>query len=244
MRHKEGHEHPKHLEAHHEEHLMSGFGGRGRHGHGHGMGMGHGRGGGFFSRFGGGGFGGGMRAAKMFASGDLQLIILKLLSERARHGYEVIKALEEHSSGLYAPSPGMVYPALTYLEEMGFAESVTDGNKKQFKITEAGTEHLAKSHTIADEALDGLARFGEKMAKLRDQLANDEVEDEKWGGGPRDEAKKEWRQMKMEFRELKHELKAAIFEKLQAPLEEKKRVLDVLKRAIEEIRTGVKNENK
>ena len=52
----------------------------------------------------------------MLASGDLQLIVLALLQEKPRHGYEIIKALEEHSSGLYTPSPGVVYPALTYLQ--------------------------------------------------------------------------------------------------------------------------------
>jgi len=63
------------------------------------------------------GFGGrGMRAGKMLGSGDLQLVILVLLSEKPRHGYEIIKAIEEHCSGIYAPSPGVVYPALTYLE--------------------------------------------------------------------------------------------------------------------------------
>ena len=62
-----------------------------------------------------------MRGPKMLASKDLQLIILALLSEKPRHGYEIIKQVEEHSSGTYSPSPGMVYPGLTYLEEMGYA---------------------------------------------------------------------------------------------------------------------------
>jgi DNA-binding PadR family transcriptional regulator len=210
-----------------------GFRGFGRHGHGHGGGRG-----GFFGRFGGGGgfMGAGMRAARMFASGDLQLIILALLSEKPRHGYDIIKELEERSSGLYTPSPGVVYPALTYLEEAGFAVSEADGNKKLFKITEAGSEHFAKNKSVADEALENLALFGQKMAKVRDQMASDEAEDEKWAGGPRDQVKKEWRQMKMEFHEIKHDLKAAIFEKLHAPMEEKKRVLEVLKKAIAEIR--------
>ena len=70
-----------------------------------------------------GGFGGGMgmggrafRAGRRLASGDLQLVLLALLAERASHGYELIKALEERSGGFYSPSPGMVYPALTWLE--------------------------------------------------------------------------------------------------------------------------------
>jgi DNA-binding PadR family transcriptional regulator len=167
----------------------------------------------------------------------LQLLILSLLSEKPRHGYDIIKALEEHSSGLYTPSPGMVYPALTYLEEAGYAVSETEGNKKLFKITPEGTEYFAKNKSVADEALSNLALIGQKIAKVREQMANDEAEDEKWSGGsPREQVKKEWRQMKMELHDIKHELKAAIFEKLHAPMEEKKRVLDVLRKAIAEIR--------
>ena len=75
-----------------------------------------------------------MRAGRMLASGDLQLIILALLSMKPRHGYEIIKAIEEHSSGIYTPSPGVVYPALTYLEETGFALSETQGTKKLYRI--------------------------------------------------------------------------------------------------------------
>jgi DNA-binding PadR family transcriptional regulator len=210
------------------------FGGFGRHGHGHG-----GRGG-FFGRFGGGpgGFmgGGGLRAAKMFAAGDLQLLILALLTEKPRHGYDIIKALEELSSGVYTPSPGMVYPALTYLEEAGFAVSEAEGNKKLFKITAEGSEHFGKNKSVADEALSNLALFGQKMAKVRDQMASDEAEDSRWAGSPREQTKREWHQMKMELHDIKHELKAALFEKLHSTAEEKKRVLDVLRRAIAEIR--------
>src|SRR5580693_132911 len=99
---------------------------------------------GFMGRFGGFMSAPGVRAARMIASGDLQLIILALLSEKPRHGYEIIKAIEEHSSGIYTPSPGVVYPALTYLEETGFAVSETEGSKKLYRIAPAGTEHLAK----------------------------------------------------------------------------------------------------
>src|ERR1700690_2889425 len=113
--------------------------GLGRHGH-------HGHGGiksGFLGGFGGFmGAGRAFRAARMLASEDLQLIILALLEEKPRHGYDIIKALEEHSSGLYTPSPGVVYPALTYLEEMGLALSETEGSKRRYRITEAGLEHL------------------------------------------------------------------------------------------------------
>src|SRR5271156_6076766 len=119
---------PKELHhMHHHKHHHHCSEGRGRHGFGRGR---------FFNR----GFAGGpgMRAAKMLASGDLQLIILALLSEKPRYGYEIIKQIEEHSSRVYTPSPGMVYPALTYQEEGGYAASESEGTKKLYKITEAG----------------------------------------------------------------------------------------------------------
>src|ERR1700677_4587266 len=135
------------------------FEGRGRHGFARGR---------FFSRFGPGFAGGpGMRTAKMLASGDLQLIILLLLSQKPRHGYEIIKEVEEHSSGVYTPSPGMVYPALTYLEEMGYAAAAAEGTKKLYSITADGTEHLSKHHVAAVEVWNQLAIFGGKLAHFR-----------------------------------------------------------------------------
>src|ERR1700691_4447326 len=183
------------------------------------------------------GFGGrGMRTGKMLGSGDLQLIILVLLSEKPRHGYEIIKAIEEHCSGIYTPSPGVVYPALTYLEETGFAVAETEGAKKLYRIAGPGAEHLATRRTEADEMLDQLARFGKKMAQYQRQFVEEEVAGEEWGGSPRDQEKQEWRQLKAEFQELKHQVKAALCEKLHASMEEKQRVLEILRRTIQEIR--------
>ena len=100
----------------------------------------HHRGGGF-GRF---GFGGGLgmgpesfRGRKM-GSVDLRLVLLTLLAERPSHGYELIKALEDRSGGFYSPSPGMVYPALTWLEEVGYASVTADGAKKLYHITAEG----------------------------------------------------------------------------------------------------------
>jgi DNA-binding PadR family transcriptional regulator len=183
------------------------------------------------------GFGGrGMRAGKMLASGDLQLIILALLNDKPRHGYEIIKAIEEHCSGIYIPSPGVVYPALTYLEETGFAVSEPAGTKKLYRIAAAGAEHLTAHRADADEMLEQLGRFGKKMAQFQRQFVEEEVAGEEWGGSPRDQEKTEWRQLKAEFHELKHQFKAALFEKLHASMEEKQRVLGILRRTIQEIR--------
>src|SRR5881397_2832284 len=81
---------------------------------------------GFRGRWGGGGSGPG----RMFAAGDLRYVILQLISEKASHGYEIIKSIQEKLGGSYAPSPGVVYPMLTMLEEMGWASAVTEGTRK------------------------------------------------------------------------------------------------------------------
>jgi len=201
--------------------------------------------GGFLGRF-GRGIGGGMRAARMLASGDLQLIILALLQEKPRHGYEIIKALEEHSSGIYTPSPGVVYPALTYLEEAGLAVSEADGNKKLYRITESGTQKLEKNRELVDETLDQLGRFGRKMARVQRHFTDDAPTEE---GPPRREhedksesvpawqkQKNEWHQMKSDLRDLKHQLKSAIFEKFDGTPEERIRIVGILRKAIAEIR--------
>jgi DNA-binding PadR family transcriptional regulator len=185
----------------------------------------------------GGVFGGaGLRAARMLASGDLQLIILALLSEKPSHGYEIIKKIEEHSSGAYAPSPGMVYPALTYLEEAGFAASEAEGAKRLYRITEAGSAHLKENRAGVEETLDQLARFGRRMAQFQRQFAEEEEERDFPEGDVRRGIKSEWRQTKQEFRELRHDLREVLYEKLEASAEERKRVFGILRRAIEEIR--------
>ena len=214
----------------HSDHFCAGRGGP-RHGGG-------GRGG-SFGRSWGGGFGGGgpgMRTAKVLASGDLHLIILLLLSEKPRHGYEVIKAVEEHSSGVYTPSPGMVYPALTYLEEMGYAVAAAEGTKKLYSITPEGTAHLNEQRVAADEVWAQLAIFGRKLAHFRKQFAEDEDVADHFGSGAGGTPKAEWQQMKAEFRGLREELKAAIREKLNSSMEEKRRILDILRHAIDAIR--------
>jgi DNA-binding PadR family transcriptional regulator len=210
----------------------------GRDGHRHFGGGGRGS---FFGGSFGGGFrggGAGMRTAKMLASGDLQLIILLLLSEKPRHGYEIIKAVEEHSSGVYTPSPGMVYPALTYLEEMGYAEAAVEGTKKQYSITPEGGAYLSKHRVAANEVWNQLLIYGRKLAHFRKQFAEDEDVADHFGSGSGGGtgAKGDWQQMKAEFRGLRDELKTAIYEKITSSMDEKRRVMDILRRAVDEIR--------
>lgn len=214
-------------------HSMWNFGGRGGR---HGGRFGGRGGGGFMGRFGGGFGGAGFRAARMLASGDLQLIVLALLKEKPRYGYEIIKALEDHSSGAYVPSPGVVYPALTYLEEMGYATVETDGNKKLYQMTDTGTKYLEENREIVDETLEQLAAFGKKMEKMRRHFVDEERDEEFGGHDPRRQAREEWHRMRTEFRDLRDQLKAALREKFDASVEEKERVLGILRKAIDEIR--------
>ncbi len=115
----------------------------------------------FLGRVGGHFRGAGFRGGRFFGHGDLKLVILSLLAERPRHGYDIIKAIEERSGGLYQPSAGTVYPTLTLLEEMGFAHAASDdGGKRIYEITDAGRQHLAEHRSTVDDIFSRIARTG------------------------------------------------------------------------------------
>jgi DNA-binding PadR family transcriptional regulator len=100
------------------------------------------------------------RAGRLFEQGDLKYVILRLLDEKPRHGYEIIKELESRFGGSYAPSPGTVYPTLTMLEDLGFARVVPEeGGKKIYEITDEGKKHLAEHSSTVDDIFDRIARF-------------------------------------------------------------------------------------
>src|SRR5215207_2862417 len=91
-------------------------------------------------------------AARLFEQGDLKYVILRLLEEKPRHGYEIIKELESRFGGSYAPSPGTVYPTLTMLEDLGYARVVPEeGGKKIYEITDEGRKHLAEHSTTVND---------------------------------------------------------------------------------------------
>lgn len=128
-----------------------------------------------------GNLGGNFRIGRMLASGDLRLVALYLIEEQPRHGYDLIKAIEDRSGGFYAPSPGVVYPALTFLEEAGYATSHADGNKKLYTITEQGRAHLSDNRESIESTLAFLAKAGERMQRFREFAKAD------WSAG-RDDA--------------------------------------------------------
>lgn len=101
---------------------------------------------------GGPGGGGGPRG-RMFGHGDLKYVLLSLLAEKPRHGYEIIRDLEERSGGFYSPSPGTVYPTLTLLEDMGYARSTSEegSSRKVYEITDEGRRYLEENRSMVDE---------------------------------------------------------------------------------------------
>jgi DNA-binding PadR family transcriptional regulator len=127
-------------------------------------------------RFGGFGFGGrhgggmnpdDMRAGRMLAQGDLRLIALSFIAQEPRHGYEIIKLVEEKTADWYSPSPGIVYPTLTYLEEASYVTASTEGAKKLYAITGEGSAYLETNRDVVDAVLDRLSALGERVNRWR-----------------------------------------------------------------------------
>jgi DNA-binding PadR family transcriptional regulator len=97
----------------------------------------------------------------VFEQGDLKYVILKLLAEKPRHGYEIIKELEERFSGAYAPSAGTVYPTLALLEDLGYASvALEEGGKKVYSITPAGEKYLEENRSAVEDIFERIADFG------------------------------------------------------------------------------------
>jgi DNA-binding PadR family transcriptional regulator len=158
----------------------------GHHGHDHGHGWKwaagrHGSGRFGFGRRGKWDFGGRdpedwMRAKRMLAQGDLRLIALALIAEAPRHGYEIIKLLEEKTADWYSPSPGIIYPTLTYLEEAGYVTASAEGSKKLYTITQEGSAYLKANREIVDVVLDRLSALGERVNRWRQRVRGERGE--------------------------------------------------------------------
>jgi DNA-binding PadR family transcriptional regulator len=194
----------------HRMFAMDGY--HGRHGFGHG---GHG--------FLGGRGGGDFRWARKLGSKDLQLLILALLGERPAHGYELIKTIEERSGGFYSPSPGMIYPALTLLDEIGHASIEQEGSRKLYRITAEGQSHLDANRAAADAILEALSRIGGRMDDVREAFA---------GVGDSDAGASD------EIHRARYALKDALRRKHGCDPKEAKRIAQILNRATSDILGG------
>jgi DNA-binding PadR family transcriptional regulator len=172
------------------------------------------------------GFGGGdmIRAGRMLATGDLRLIALALIAEQPRHGYEIIKVLEDKTDGWYSPSPGIVYPTLTFLEEAGYVTGQSEGAKKLYTITGEGRAHLEDNRNFVDAVLERLAAVGEKIARMRRRFGGDE-RDERNGLPPL-------------VRAALDNLREVAAKRLENDDEAEAKVVDVLARAAQEMKRG------
>ncbi|WP_222597551.1 PadR family transcriptional regulator [Edaphobacter albus] len=142
-----------------QERFAAGFGefGRGRHGRGR-------------------GFGAGPWGGRMFGGQDLRYVILQLISEKPSYGYEIIKSIQERLGGVYAPSPGIVYPMLTMLEEMGYASVAEEGTRKLYSITEDGAKALAENKAIVDAIFTRMEQSRSEYARQRPQQIERAIE--------------------------------------------------------------------
>lgn len=211
---------------HHFRGIISNFGDR-VPGSLHGMGK-HRRGRGFAHFIGAimgeGGFdSAGFRAGRKLASDDLQLLLLALIAEKPNHGYDLIRVLEERSGGYYVPSPGMVYPALTYLEEAGYASVLPEGTKKLYQITEQGREYLNQNRAAVEALLSQLERISHRMGDVRRAFVDRDAGDD---GDDRDSK---------ELRQARRDLRRALHERKHVSTEESRRIAEILRRATTDI---------
>jgi DNA-binding PadR family transcriptional regulator len=107
---------------------------------------------------------------RVFDRGDLKYMILRLLSRKPMHGYEVMRALEEESGGCYSASPGSVYPTLQMLEDQGYVVCEQKEGKKVYSITEAGREFLRENGDLVDDILDRVSEITDRFfrTEMRD----------------------------------------------------------------------------
>lgn len=223
--------------GHHEhfgwfrQHPLAGLFGREESGRGDFAGRGgpwHGRGGrrggpGFFGFAPGGPGGFDFRAGRKLSSADLQLLLLALLGEQGRHGYDLIKAIEERSKGFYVPSPGVIYPALTYLEEAGDAVAEAKGSRKLYELTDTGRANLESRRAEADQLLAQLDELGRRMGRLRDAFSESAEEEAPEGPSA----------TKVDFRRAIHDLMLLL--RHRGAREHTSQIVAVLRRAASEI---------
>ncbi|WP_411101937.1 helix-turn-helix transcriptional regulator [Streptomyces sp. cmx-4-9] len=184
----------------------------------------------------------------VFAHGRLRLYLLKLLDEAPRHGYEVIRLLEERFQGLYAPSAGTVYPRLSKLEAEGLVTHASEGGRKVYSITDAGRAELAdRGGELADLELEIRDSVSELAAEMRDDVrgaagelrremlaaasaSQTRVEDESWNAA-KEELRKARQEWKDQARRAKDESRRAREEAQQA----RRQAKEAQERAREEI---------
>jgi DNA-binding PadR family transcriptional regulator len=137
----------------------------------------------------------GRRSRRMFESGELRLVLLKLIADEPRHGYDLIRAIEDMTGGEYAPSPGVIYPTLTLLQDMGLIEEAPgEGPRKAFQASDEGRAHLAEREEEVEALFERLRDLAPRegsgagpaigravknlMTALRHRIGRDGLDDE------------------------------------------------------------------
>lgn len=108
----------------------------------------------------------GGRRRRMFDGEELRLVLLKLIADKPRHGYDLIRDIEERTGGAYAPSAGVIYPTLTMLDDMGLIEAVSEGSRKEYAATEAGRTHLEERAEEVAALFERLDALGEERSRV------------------------------------------------------------------------------
>ena len=133
---------------------------------------------------------GGGRGPKMFDAGALRYVVLQLIADKPRHGYEIIKEIELLAGGGYSPSPGAIYPLLALLLDMGHIDTSADGNKKLHTITADGSAFLAEHRQLVDAVLARLDKPSDGRGELRKMMHElKAIVIERAHGGPADDAR-------------------------------------------------------
>ncbi|MGH8814746.1 MAG: PadR family transcriptional regulator [Advenella sp.] len=159
---------------------------------------------------------------RKFSSDDLQLMLLALLEKQPSHGYELVKELDSRSGGYWKPSPGMVYPALTYIQEIGYASVSVSSNKKSYALLPEGLAFLNEHRDQAEELLAMLVHLANKMKYIQGAMAADSDATGNDGWLP-------------EFLAARLALKRALLLKSAADPQEQKRITSILQEAIAQI---------
>ncbi|MBW9055169.1 PadR family transcriptional regulator [Rhizobium mesosinicum] len=183
-----------------------------------------------------------MGMGRRFSAGELQTILLALLEQRPSHGYELIKTLEERSGGFYVPSPGVIYPALTYLEETGLAEVENDGAKKLYKITDAGRQKVEENRAMIDQTFAKLERIAEGMAFVNRMFDPEQYQAGGGGRRRRDDEDDDFGRDDGSVRAARQLLRSALRMRHPWSASEAVRISGILERAAMEILQGGKTD--
>jgi DNA-binding PadR family transcriptional regulator len=172
---------------------------------------------------------GALHIGRMVADGDLRLVVLSLIDRSPRHGYDIIKAIEELTSGSYSPSPGVIYPTLAAVEAAGQATVTILGQKRIYAISSVGRDYLTARRIATDGILEHLTVIGGRIARSRQWRDRGEM------GRRSDRPERDIPDVIPELNEARRVLKAALASKIDAPSHVHHAAAAILARAAAEI---------